>query len=39
MGADGMILWGSSDDVNSKEKCENLKKYIETVLGPILLTL
>lgn len=31
----GVIIWGSSNDVNNSEKCHDLKKYIKTVLGPL----
>ncbi|XP_017783797.1 PREDICTED: hyaluronidase A-like [Nicrophorus vespilloides] len=33
---DGVIIWGSSNDVNSKEKCQRLYNYIEKVLGPTI---
>lgn len=35
-GSDGIILWGSSEDVNTKDNCEKFKKYIDDILGPIL---
>jgi len=31
-----VILWGSSNDTNSKEKCSALKHYLNTVLGPAI---
>ncbi|XP_066597409.1 hyaluronidase-like isoform X2 [Prorops nasuta] len=34
LGADGFIVWGSSMDVNTKEKCEKLYNYLLKVLGP-----
>ncbi|GJQ75196.1 hypothetical protein Trydic_g9798 [Trypoxylus dichotomus] len=37
MHADGVIIWGSSKDVNSRKKCQQLYDYVENVLGPILL--
>ncbi|KAK6634016.1 hypothetical protein RUM44_004623 [Polyplax serrata] len=30
----GAVIWGASNDVNSKEKCETLLEYLKTVLGP-----
>lgn len=33
---DGFIIWGSSNDVNTKKKCLELYDYIDTVLGPVL---
>ncbi|XP_045507215.1 uncharacterized protein LOC123703306 isoform X2 [Colias croceus] len=32
--ASGVIIWGSSHDVNTIEKCNKLKRYVETTLGP-----
>ncbi|KAJ8916657.1 hypothetical protein NQ315_000302 [Exocentrus adspersus] len=34
---DGVVLWGSSLDVNTKSKCLHLFQYIDDVLGPLLL--
>uniref|UniRef100_A0A146KZS6 Hyaluronidase n=3 Tax=Lygus hesperus TaxID=30085 RepID=A0A146KZS6_LYGHE len=34
IGAKGVVIWGASRDVNSKEKCEALVDYVEKVLGP-----
>ncbi|KAL3270895.1 hypothetical protein HHI36_021407 [Cryptolaemus montrouzieri] len=34
---DGVIIWGSSNDVNTKSKCLSLYNYINDVLGPILI--
>ncbi|XP_014299670.1 hyaluronidase [Microplitis demolitor] len=33
-GADGHIIWGSSQDFDSKEKCLKFEKYLNDVLGP-----
>lgn len=33
-GADGHILWGSSNDFSTKEKCKKFKYYLNDVLGP-----
>ena len=35
-GADGLILWGSSGDANSKAKCTRMENYVESTLGPFL---
>ncbi|PZC83187.1 hypothetical protein B5X24_HaOG208278 [Helicoverpa armigera] len=32
--ASGFIIWGSSNDVNTVEKCKNLKAYVTDILGP-----
>ncbi|KAK9874345.1 hypothetical protein WA026_002695 [Henosepilachna vigintioctopunctata] len=32
----GLIIWGSSNDVNSKAKCINMYNYLNDILGPIL---
>lgn len=32
--ATGFVIWGSSADVNTPDKCRDLLKYVETVLGP-----
>lgn len=32
----GFIIWGSSNDVNTVEKCEKLLKYTTEVLGPTI---
>ncbi|CAH0549075.1 unnamed protein product [Brassicogethes aeneus] len=34
---DGLILWGSSNDVNTKKKCYALYDYIQDTLGPSLI--
>lgn len=33
-GATGFIIWGSSNDVNTKEKCIKLLNYLDNTLGP-----
>eukprot|EP00730_Choanoeca_flexa_P000125 TRINITY_DN10056_c0_g1_i1.p1 TRINITY_DN10056_c0_g1~~TRINITY_DN10056_c0_g1_i1.p1 ORF type:complete len:408 (+),score=42.00 TRINITY_DN10056_c0_g1_i1:164-1387(+) len=35
VGADGVVLWGSSGAVRSKDQCLNLENYIRNVLGPM----
>lgn len=35
-GMNGVIIWGSSDDVNNKENCLALQNYVEEVLGPVV---
>jgi hypothetical protein len=32
--ASGFIIWGSSNDVNTVEKCQQLLNYTEQILGP-----
>ncbi|XP_045762061.1 hyaluronidase A-like isoform X2 [Maniola jurtina] len=34
--ASGLIIWGSSSDVNSLDKCNELYNYVENKLGPII---
>uniref|UniRef100_A0A1Y1K7I2 Hyaluronidase n=1 Tax=Photinus pyralis TaxID=7054 RepID=A0A1Y1K7I2_PHOPY len=34
---DGWIIWASSSHVNSRQKCEDLYKFIDTVFGPALI--
>ncbi|XP_038217939.1 uncharacterized protein LOC119836628 [Zerene cesonia] len=34
--ASGVIIWGSSNDVNTVEKCNKLKRYVQTTLGPYI---
>ena len=38
-GANGIVVWGSSSDVKNLTRCQNLGKYINATLGPILLNL
>lgn len=35
--ASGIIIWGSSNDVNTKSKCLDLLDYVNTTLGPAVL--
>lgn len=37
LNVNGIILWGSSNDVNTKTKCDQLYSYVDNVLGPALL--
>lgn len=30
----GFIVWGASNDFTSKEKCQTVLRYLNTVLGP-----
>ncbi|XP_069675907.1 hyaluronidase-like isoform X2 [Periplaneta americana] len=32
--AGGVVIWGSANDTNSRERCKDLEKYVNTVLGP-----
>lgn len=32
----GFIIWGSSNDVNTLEKCQNLRSYVSDILGPAI---
>ncbi|KAL0123122.1 hypothetical protein PUN28_007629 [Cardiocondyla obscurior] len=34
LGTDGLIIWGSSEDTNTEQKCKNLLKYANETLGP-----
>ncbi|XP_026331223.1 uncharacterized protein LOC113238609 isoform X2 [Hyposmocoma kahamanoa] len=34
--ASGFIIWGSSDDVKTVDKCKNLLHYIDTIFGPAI---
>lgn len=36
LGADGLIIWGSSNDINTKEKCLRFEKYLNNDLGPVV---
>lgn len=33
-GADGHIIWGSSQDFDSQQKCTKFKSYLNDILGP-----
>ncbi|XP_077298929.1 hyaluronidase A-like isoform X2 [Arctopsyche grandis] len=35
-GLNGVIIWGSSIDVNDKNNCERLQNYVSEVLGPVV---
>ncbi|XP_050554222.1 uncharacterized protein LOC118279116 isoform X2 [Spodoptera frugiperda] len=34
--ASGFIIWGSSNDVNTVDKCNKLREYVTSVLGPAI---
>ncbi|CAD1474545.1 unnamed protein product [Heterotrigona itama] len=36
LGADGLIIWGSSSDINTKQKCVEFREYLNNDLGPIV---
>ncbi|XP_078484992.1 hyaluronidase-1-like [Ciona intestinalis] len=36
LGASGVVFWGSSTCSKTKEMCENLKYYVENILGPYI---
>ncbi|XP_053974578.1 hyaluronidase-like [Hylaeus anthracinus] len=36
LGADGLIIWGSSNDINTKEKCQRFSEYLNNDLGPVV---
>lgn len=38
MGSQGVIIWGSSNDVNTERKCQNLLSYLHNTLGPAVKT-
>uniref|UniRef100_A0A182WF75 Hyaluronidase n=1 Tax=Anopheles minimus TaxID=112268 RepID=A0A182WF75_9DIPT len=38
-GSDGIILWGSSFDLNTRQKCTSFKAYLDSTLGPVLSSL
>lgn len=33
-GSDGAVIWGSSESVESENRCKNLREYIISILGP-----
>jgi hypothetical protein len=37
--AGSAIIWGSSNDTNSQQKCSALEHYLNTVLGPTIMEL
>jgi Hyaluronidase. len=38
MGTNGVIIWGSSHDVNTERKCRSLLNYLHNTLGPAVKT-
>lgn len=34
LGADGLIIWGSSNDVNTNDRCLQFREYLNNELGP-----
>ena len=38
-GAAGSVLWGSSSDLRTADRCFWLQNYLRTVLGPLALQL
>ncbi|XP_012527752.2 hyaluronidase [Monomorium pharaonis] len=36
LGADGLIIWGSSEDTNTEQKCKDLQRYVRETLGPAI---
>ncbi|XP_076763693.1 hyaluronidase [Xylocopa sonorina] len=36
LGADGVVIWGSSSDINTQQKCQRFKEYLNDDLGPIV---
>lgn len=34
LGANGLVIWGSSNDMNTKEKCVQFGEYLKNDLGP-----
>lgn len=37
-GADGVVIWGATKDVNTREKCLAMLDYLQTDLGPTVLS-
>lgn len=37
-GADGVVVWGATKDVNTRDKCLAMLDYLETHLGPTVLS-
>ena len=33
-GADGLVMWGSSADLNDRKKCKQFERYLRKTLGP-----
>ena len=38
-GADGIIVWGAGKDASTVERCSNMEGYLQSTLGPKLLSL
>jgi len=36
LGADGLIVWGSSEDTNTEQKCKDLQRHVREILGPAM---
>lgn len=36
-GCRGVVIWGASNDVNTREKCQALARYLDEVIGPTVL--
>jgi hypothetical protein len=36
LGAKGVVIWGSTGDLSTKEKCERFSKYVTNTLGPVI---
>ncbi|XP_024877571.1 hyaluronidase-like [Temnothorax curvispinosus] len=36
LGADGLIIWGSSEDTDTEQKCKDLLRYVKETLGPTI---
>ncbi|XP_012218282.1 hyaluronidase-like [Linepithema humile] len=36
LGADGLIIWGSSEDTDTEQKCKDLQQYVREILGPAI---
>lgn len=36
VGADGLIIWGSSEDTDTEQKCKDLQRHVSEILGPAI---
>lgn len=36
-GGEGVVIWGSSFDLQNKSKCQKLMNYVNDILGPEVL--
>ncbi|XP_011161185.1 hyaluronidase [Solenopsis invicta] len=36
LGANGLVIWGSSEDTNTEQKCKDLLQYVRETLGPTI---